>query len=287
LALEVFSMSLLMQLQVCLLPRRQGALGLALGLKESRRRAALAPFLLAFLVACGLSQNGPAQAQDYAREQRWADEITPSLLVGEPVRLMASSGQKFLGLYAKAERPGKAILLLHSVGTHPDYGVIGQLRSHLFDLGYTTLSIQLPVQGREAKLEDYYPKVFGDAKDRIGRALQWLKAAGYEKPALVSHTMGSWMANEYLDERHTRAEISAWVCISLTGGYSWTARTYAFPILDVYAENDIAPTLKSVGRRKLALVHSGSRQFMVSGADAEFGTKERLLAQEIQRFLGD
>jgi pimeloyl-ACP methyl ester carboxylesterase len=237
------------------------------------------------LCTCGLSAI--AKAQDYAREQRWADEITPSLIVGEPIHITASSGKPFLGLYAKGERPFKAILLLHSVGTHPDFGVIGQLRSHLFDLGYTTLSIQLPVQGREAKLEDYYPKVFGDAKDRIDKALQWLKAAGFEKPVLLSHTMGSWMANEYLDERHRQGEISAWVCMSLTGSYSWTARTYGFPILDVYAENDIAPTLKSNGRRKLALLQIGSRQFMVAGAEAEYGTKERLLALEIQRFLGD
>jgi pimeloyl-ACP methyl ester carboxylesterase len=239
----------------------------------------------ACLLALGHSKT--LQAQDYAREQRWAEEITPSLVVGEPVQIMATSGKPFLGLFAKAERPGKAILLLHSVGTHPDFGVIGQLRSHLFDLGYTTLSIQLPVQAREAKLEDYYPKVFGDAKDRIGRSLQWLKAAGFDKPVLVSHTMGSWMANEYLDEHHAKGEVSAWVCMSLTGGYSWTARAYGFPILDVYAENDIAPTMKSNGRRKLALLQSGSRQFMVPGAEAEFGTKERLLAEEIRRFLGN
>jgi pimeloyl-ACP methyl ester carboxylesterase len=240
---------------------------------------------LAFLLVLG--HSGTLLAQDYAREKRWAEEITPSLVVGEAVQIIATNGKPFLGLFAKAERPSRAILLLHSVGTHPDYGVIGQLRSHLFDLGYTTLSIQLPVQAREAKLEDYYPKVFGDAKDRIGRSLQWLKAAGFDKPVLVSHTMGSWMANEYLDEHHTKGEVSAWVCMSLTGGYSWTTRAFGFPILDVYAENDIEPTMKSNGRRKLALLQSGSRQFMVPGAEAEFGTKERLLAEEIRRFLGN
>ncbi len=239
---------------------------------------------LACLLALG--HSGSSTAQDYAREQRWAEEITPSLVVGEAVQIMASSGRSFLGLFAKAERPGKALLLLHNVGTHPDFGVIGQLRSLLFDLGYTTLSIQLPVQARDAKLEDYYPKVFGDAKDRIGRSLQWLKAAGFDKPVLVSHAMGSWMANEYLDERHAQGEVSAWVCMSLTGGYSWTTRAYGFPILDVYAENDIAPTLKSNGRRKLALIQSGSRQWMVPGAGAEYGAKERWLAEEIRRFLG-
>ena len=241
-----------------------------------------------FLVAVlGFGACTQLYAQDYAREQRWADEITPALVVGEPVKILATSGKPFLGLYAKGSKAGRAILLLHSVGSHPDYGVIGQLRGNLFDLGYTTLSIQLPVQGRDAKLEDYYPKVFGDAKDRIGRALQWLKVEGFDKPALVSHTMGSWMANEYLDDHHKKDEVSAWVCMSLTGSYSWTARAYGFPILDVYAENDIAPTIKSAGRRKLALVQPASRQFMVPGAEAEYGTKERALAMEVRRFLGD
>jgi pimeloyl-ACP methyl ester carboxylesterase len=240
---------------------------------------------VALALALCFSVAAESFAQDYGREQRLAEEIVPSLVVGEAVHINASSGKAFLGLYAKGVRPSKAILLLHSVGSHPDFGVIGQLRAHLVDLGYTTLSIQLPVQSREAKLEDYYPKVFGDAKDRIGRSLQWLKAAGFEKPVLVSHTMGSWMANEYLDERHGKAEVSAWVCMSLTGGYSWTSRAYGFPILDVYAENDIAPTMKSNGRRKLALTQSGSRQFMVRGAEAEYGSKEKLLAEEIQRFL--
>ncbi len=250
---------------------------------RARGLAARLAVRLAVLVALG--HSGSSIAQDYAREQRWAEEIIPSLLVGEAVQIMATSGKPFLGLFAKSSRPARAILLLHSVGTHPDFGVIGALRAHLFDLGYTTLSIQLPVQGRDAKLEDYYPKVFGDAKDRIGRSLEWLKAAGFDKSVMVSHTMGSWMANEYLDEHHAKAQVSAWVCMSLTGGYSWTTRTYGFPILDVYAENDIAPTMKSNGRRKLALVQSGSRQFMVNGAEAEFGTKERLLAEEIRRFL--
>ncbi|HTD91122.1 MAG TPA: hypothetical protein VK663_10700, partial [Burkholderiales bacterium] len=52
---------------------------------------------LAFLIAA------PAFAQtaqpDYAREKRWADEITPAILVGDPVYLALKSGQKFLAIY--------------------------------------------------------------------------------------------------------------------------------------------------------------------------------------------
>jgi hypothetical protein len=230
---------------------------------------------------------GFAHAQDYAREERWAAEIVPQLVVGEAIKINAENGRPFLALYARGKLAGRAILLLHSVGTHPDYGVIGQLRSHLNDLGYSTLSIQLPVQGSLAKLEDYYPTVFGDAKDRIGKALGWLQGRGYAKPVLLSHTMGSWMANEYLDAFAQDTPLSAWVCLSLTGSYSWKTRGYRFPILDVYAENDIAPTLSSVSRRRLALVQELSRQWMVAGAGVDYSPKERALASEIKRFLGD
>ena len=40
-----------------------------------------------------------AQAPDHAREKRWADEITPAILVGDAVYLAQKSGHKFLAIY--------------------------------------------------------------------------------------------------------------------------------------------------------------------------------------------
>ena len=107
----------------------------------------------------------PASAQDFEREKRWAAEVTPALVVGDAVQIKASSGREFLGLYTEAKNAKAALVLVHGVGLHPDHGVIGILRTRLADLGYTTLSIQMPVQAREAGVDDYYPKVF-----QIGRA---------------------------------------------------------------------------------------------------------------------
>src|SRR6266705_492289 len=81
------------------------------------------------------------QPSDYAREKRWADEIVPQLVSGEPVWIEAPRTEKFLGIYTEAKSAKGAIILAHGLGVHPDYGLIGELRTRLADGGYTTLSI--------------------------------------------------------------------------------------------------------------------------------------------------
>lgn len=231
---------------------------------------------------------GSACAQDYAREKRWADEVVPTVVVGDAVSIKAASGRDFLALYTEAKSPRAALVLVHGVGVHPDYGVIGVLRSRLADLGYATLSIQMPVQSKEATVDDYYPKVFADAADRMVRAADWLKGKGHTKLVLVTHSMGAWMANEYLDNQHAQTPYRAWVVMGLTGGYSWTMRRYKFPILDVYGEKDIEPVLKADSRRKGALdSNNGSRQVRIAGADHHYEKQEAALAQAIDAFVRD
>ncbi len=228
-----------------------------------------------------------AHAQDLAREQRWADEIVPSVVVGDAVRIPAASGRDFLALYTVAKGPKPAIVLVHGVGVHPDFGVIGILRTRLADLGYTTLAIQMPVLAKEAQADDYYPKVFPDAADRMASAADWLRARGHANVVLLSHSVGAWMANEYLDRAHRSTPYTAWIVLGLTGGYSWTMRSYVLPILDVYGEQDVAPVLGAAARRRFALNQSnGSRQVVVAGADHHYTGREADLVAAIDAFLG-
>src|SRR5256885_16924369 len=85
-----------------------------------------------------------AHAQDYAREQRWADEVLPALVVGDAVYLQTGSGHRFLALHTPAQSAQTAIVLVHGIGVHPDHGVIGILRQSLAESGYATLSVQMP-----------------------------------------------------------------------------------------------------------------------------------------------
>ena len=248
----------------------------------SRLPRALACLTLAL---CSL----PAWAQDYAREKRWADEVTPALVVGDAVMIKAASGHEFLALYAEAARPRATIVIVHGIGVHPDHGVIGVLRTRLVDQGYSTLSIQMPVAAADAGQEAYAP-LFADAADRIAKAAQWLGAKGQTRLVLLSHSLGSRMANAYLDGAAPPAAspFAAWVALGLGQPYSAATPRYPFPILDVYGEQDLPAVREAAAQRKAALnILKGSRQTVLARADHFYTGKETALVATVDNFLSE
>lgn len=234
----------------------------------------------ALLLAAAL----PAAAQDYEREKRWAAEVVPNLVVGDAVQLRLPSGREFLGLHVERKGAPAAVLLLHGVGVHPDHGVVGILRVALADMGYATLSIQLPVQKSDAQLEDYYPAVFPEAVERIRVAARWLQEKNHRRVVLLGHSMGSWMANVYY-EKTADSPFAAWVCLGLTGGFGGMSNVRV-PVLDVYGEHDLPPVLRADWRRRATLASiDGSKQVRIAGADHHFTGKEKELAALIHDFL--
>jgi hypothetical protein len=254
---------------------------------------------LFFLWLCFAQSGAWAQHSDTEREKRFAEDVAAQLLVGEMVQIAhpANSSSRalpaFMALFAKGQPKRPAIVLAHGVGTHPDDGLTGQLRQRLNDMGYTTLAIQMPIAAKEAQIDDYFPKLFPEASARLQTASAWLRQQGHTQIVLASHTMGSWMANVYFDELLKTKQDSAaqpyqaWVCISLTGNYSWGVRNYPFPILDLYGEQDIGVTVSSAWRRAglLKLASDGSVQQKIDGADAQWRGKEAAAAQAIDAFV--
>ncbi len=248
----------------------------------------------ALLLACALVASS-VWASDYAREARFAQEVQAQLVVGDAVQIShagQSAYRPFFGILSetaqtKANPQRPAIVLAHGVGTHPDEGITGELRKLLHEMGYTTLAIQMPIGSKEAAIDDYFPKLFPEAGVRLNAAAQFLAARGYAKTVLVSHTMGSWMANVHFDQAHANTTYKAWVCISLTGGYSFATRNYPFPVLDLYGERDIQVTVSSAWRRAglLKLATAGSQQVMIAGADEQWRGKGAAAAQTIDQFL--
>src|SRR5690349_15946197 len=114
-----------------------------------------------------------AQA-DYAREKRWADEVTPAILVGDPVYLVLKSGHKFLAIWAPNPKATAGVIVVHGLGVHPDWGLINLVRSQLADQGYATLSVQMPVLAADARAEQY-PPLFPEAAERIAAAVTFLR----------------------------------------------------------------------------------------------------------------
>lgn len=239
-----------------------------------------ATMALALLVMAGCASVAP----DYAREKRLADEVAPSLVVGDAVMLESGGGRKFLGILTPAAKPRAAVILVHGAGVHPDFGMIGQLRSGLADRGYTTLSIQMPVLAADADVADY-PALFPEAGQRIAAAIDYLRAKGATKVAIVSHSMGARMVNEFL-ARRPDTRLIAWVPVAISSGQFDSLSGVRFPILDVYAEKDFDVVLQGApARAKVLRGHRGSRQAMVYGADHYFARKSKEVAALVDQLL--
>ena len=241
--------------------------------------------LICFLTLCAsLTALAQQQPSDYAREKRWADQIVPTLVTGEAVWLEAPRTEKYLALYTEAKDAKGAIILAHGMGVHPDYGVIGELRTQLAGAGYTTLSVQMPILAADAN-PARYPVLFWEADARFAGALTYLRRKHYDRIWLVSHSMGSRMANHYVSA-HPQVPLAGWISLSISSGELGPFKKIKFPVYDVYAENDLDAVLKGAPRRAATLKGmKGSSQAMIYATDHFFTKKEKDLVSLIRLLL--
>jgi triacylglycerol esterase/lipase EstA (alpha/beta hydrolase family) len=240
--------------------------------------------LISLLLATSVSAFA---ASDYAREKKWAEEIVPGIVVGDPVHLKQKNGHKFLGIYTEATEAKMGVVVVHGTGIHPDWGMIGTLRQRLADLGFTTLSIQMPVLAVDAKPEAYVPTL-PEAVERIQHAVTYLKAKGYQRIALVSHSMGSRMSHGYMTKNPR--DIVAWAALgmpaALQTGDPITYETVKTPILDLYGSNDLPAVLDGVNKRKASLSGSPvSRQIVINDTDHFYAGQEEAMVNVVRDFL--
>ena len=226
----------------------------------------------------------PAWAiSDYDREKRWADQIVPGLMVGEAVWLEQPNGHKFLTLYTEAQKPRGAIVLAHGRGWSPDYELYGILRTKLAEQGYTTLAIQLPVLGGGAKIGDYMA-TYPDAIERFQIAGRYLSDKGYKNIAIVSHSLGATMANQYLITVD-KTPVKAWVFVGIINGLEEMFRI-KIPVMDVFGGKDWEITQVGAYERKKQIDKvPGSEQVVVPNALHFFEGREDELVSIITGFL--
>ncbi len=224
----------------------------------------------------------PVIAADYARERKWADEVLPAVLTGDPVWMELANGRKFLALYTETSKAKAGVVVVHGMGVHPDWGLIAPLRQRLPDLGYATLSTQMPVLRADAKGDDY-PPTFEEAADRIKTAVDFMRAKGYGKIVLVTHSMGSRMAARFF-EKHPSADVAAWVAIGASAPLDYGK--LKFPVLDLYGENDLPAVLQNAKARAKGLSGSDkSAQVVAPRADHFFEGKDDLLLGLVRDYL--
>ncbi len=239
--------------------------------------------LLVCLAVVGFySATAHAQA-DYAREQRWADEVVPGIVVGDAVRLALNSGREFLAIYAPNAKATTGVVVVHGLGVHPDWGLIGPLRSRLAEQGYATLSVQMPVMPAGVPGEQY-PPLFAEAADRLDAAVAWLRARNFRKIAIVSHSMGSRMVNAFVN-RGGAASIDAWVSLGIVAAFELPP-DFKAPVLDLYGEKDFPGVLQAAPARAAAIQRiRGSAQLQIPGADHFFNGMESELVRHVRLFL--
>lgn len=238
------------------------------------------------LLAAGVAVAG-AHTQDFEREARWRAEVVPGLVVGEAVDLSGPAGRPFLGILTEAAGADRAattlIVLVHGIGVHPDHGIVGKLRMDLADKGFATLSIQMPVLASDAPAEHYEP-LFGNAAERIAAAARWARERGYRDLVLVSHSLGSRMANAYLDRAKTPA-FRAWAALGLGTPYSEPfGRRPSLKVLDVYGALDLPAVLETAPARARVAAASGGRQQRIAGADHFYAGREDELVDTVIAF---
>jgi dienelactone hydrolase len=239
-------------------------------------RPALPIALLLLTVTCG------SLAADYAREERWAQEIVPSLVVGDAVYFATAERAKVLAILTPPSGPATAgVIVVHGLGVHPDWGLIGGIRTGLAEAGYITFSVQMPVLAATATRDDYRATL-PEAGDRIAGAIAYLREKGVAKIAIVSHSMGATMANAYL-ARPDAMPIAAWAPVGMFGGFDAPPKE---PVLDVIAERELDLVAESAPARARTLPKDAcSRQVTIQGTDHYFDYRQKELVAAIAHFL--
>jgi alpha/beta superfamily hydrolase len=240
-----------------------------------RSRAALLALALALPASA-------APSADYIRESRWAQEVLAGLVVGDPVYLATPARPRILALYTEPSGRSKGgVILVHGLGVHPDFGMIGGVRTGLADAGFTTLSVQMPVLAADAPRDDYRATL-PEATDRVAAAIAWLSARGVAKIAIVSHSYGATMVDAYL-ARYDAARIDAWVPAGMLIDFTAAPKQ---PVLDVVAEKEFKEVLAAAPLRQARLPKDGcSRGATIAGADHYFDRRLHELTAQIVAFL--
>ena len=230
-------------------------------------------------------------SSDLAKEQRWRDQIVDSLMDGDAVDLRAGD-VTFLGLYTKADEPtGRAAIIIHGIGVHPNWPqVVYPLRTGLPAEGWSTLAIQMPVLPNEADSADYAP-LMDEVAPRIEAARAYLREQDVERIAIIAHSLGATMANQYLAEHPDGAD--AYVAIGTSGRGVHPDRDnraliaeIEVPMLDLYGQQDLPGVVDSAEVRAAAgSANTGYHQAVVPAADHFFDGEEDALVGTVVEWL--
>lgn len=240
-----------------------------------------------------LAVSAGAGEPDYAREERLAEQIVDMIFDGEPLWLEAD-GRRFLGIYLPAGEIGTAVVILHGRGFHPDWtDAVNPLRVGLAEQGYATLSLQMPVLGKDAKYYDYIP-IFHHAHGRIESGIAYLRERGYRRIVLLAHSCGVHMAMDWMRE-HGDDRIDAFVGLGMGATdyrqpmpRPFPLETLRVPVFDLYGAAEFPAVIRMAPERLRLIEAAGnpaSRQAVLPGADHYFAGQGDALVAAVSAWL--
>ncbi len=244
--------------------------------------AVIAPFRLA------------AAQPDYERESRLAGEIVDMIFDGEPVWLEAG-GREFLGIYTEADDARAAVVILHGRGFHPDWAdAVNPLRVGLAELGYNTLSLQMPVLEKDSSYYEYLP-IFEFAHARIESGIRFLRDNGNSRIVLLAHSCGVHMSMDWI--RHSGdGAIDAYIGLGMGATdyrqpmpEPFPLASMQVPVLDLYGANEYPAVIRGAPERKSMIEQAGnvhSRQLVLPQADHYFTDQGDALVSSVADWLG-
>jgi len=234
-------------------------------------------------------------ASDIAKEKRWAEQVTDSLLTGDAVWLEDGKA-KFLGIYTESSlaKTTGGIIVVHGIGVHPNWpDVVQPIRTELPEYGWATLSIQMPILENGKTATDYIP-LFKEVSSRFAAAVLFLKAKNIKNIIIISHSLGTAMTNHYLISQPNPI-IRAYVAISAStdpkvnelNTVKSIGQIKKIPMLDIYGSQDLDSVLHYSKQRLIAGQKTNPRykQVMIKGADHFYQSKHIPLIKTIRLWL--
>ncbi len=209
-------------------------------------------------------------------------------LQGRIVRLQAE-GSEFIAIHRPRQQgePRGGVILLHDqAGNANSLEVIRPLRLGLADAGWDTLSLQLPAGYRNAGGANWRDQQ-ANINARLQAGLTWLTENNIETQAVIAQG-DTGVILLLFAATGAPPELQAVVLVSTALEDDIATETLApvaeltLPLLDIYAERDIAGVTESAAKRRQLLANSksqGYRQITVAGATpGYFGSDGGLLA---------
>ena len=245
--------------------------------------------LIIFNSNFALSDTGP----NYKKEKNISEQILQNIFDGEINQITSSLGEKFSIIKQTSKKNKNSILLLHGRGLNPDEEtVINPLRLGLFDVGYNTYSIQLPVLIRGSTYYDYI-KIFKYSDERIEASIQNI-ADDNEEIIIIAHSCGVHMLMSWI-EKYNNNSIKAFILIGseATDLGQKIIKPYPFqkisvPILDIYGENDYK-FVKSNAHQRLKKIKKSlnvkSSQIKILGSDHYHHDNVNELLKAVKQWL--